>query len=320
MLDGVYYTIEEGKYGPRMALRGIWDESLLEIMRQKGVKELYLNYVWGWQGKDLSFLSKLKFLKAFGILDRNKIDISGIHYLTDLKSLHVDTYCQSEVDFNYFKSLEDCALEWRPKAKSIAGCSTLKSLFLSSFKVKDFKLLSGLTNLEKLRIKGGSPSLFDGLSELTRMTHLELHLFRYLSSLEGIEKLVNLTHLEISSSRNVKDYQILGELPQLKVLRLDNIGPIATIQFILDLKNLEIFDFVESTNIADGDVSPLLANGCIKNTGFQNRRHYSCKCEDIQVAIEKREGLPPGTITGWPNGQRMTFKAIVEEIMNRQGF
>jgi hypothetical protein len=64
-------------------------------------------------------------------------------------------------------------------------------------------------------------------------------------------------------------------LTALKKLHLNNGGAIASLKPLLNLDGLESVMFYESTNIVDGDLSPLLRQKNLARISFQNRRHYS---------------------------------------------
>ena len=88
-------------------------------------------------------MDKLPGLKSFEIFDFNIRDIQPIHHLHKLRRLGVTTYCSTRIDFTVFPELENCGLEWRPKAISLFECVTLKGLFVNRYSGKDNAKLLG---------------------------------------------------------------------------------------------------------------------------------------------------------------------------------
>jgi len=96
------FRVEDGTYGSRVVVTSSWSPGVTKYILDNDVKELYLNYAWGWKGDDIAFLSELTNLEAFFILDWAIRDISPIHFLRSLKFMHVSTYCGSKIDFAHF--------------------------------------------------------------------------------------------------------------------------------------------------------------------------------------------------------------------------
>lgn len=254
-----------------------WNESMAEYMKANGIKELFLNYAWGWEGKDLSFLRMVPDLVAFSIIHWTIDDISPINALHDLKSLNVNTYCKTKIDFTNFTHLRTCALEWRAKAKTVFGCKSLHTLSLSRYSGKDTVAFSGLTELESLALVNSPIKDLRGLRQLKKLKHLELSYLRKLPTLSGIEALTKLKELEIYSCRSVTSIDEIASLTNLRRLLLIDTWDIESLKPLESLSKLETFLFYGDTNVVDGDLSPLTKIPCLSEVAFQNRRHYSHK-------------------------------------------
>ena len=74
----------------------------------------------------------------------------------------------------------------------------------------------------------------------------------------------------------------IGRLTRLMRLFLNNIGPLASLAPLDQLTNLEWMTFDGSTNILDGDLSPLTRLPHLSRVAFQNRRHYSHTRKEIR--------------------------------------
>jgi hypothetical protein len=280
---GNSFEVEDGKYGPSLVLCSSWQADIAEYILEHQIKELQVNYARGWRGRDLMFLSSVPHLEAFKIIDWNIDDITPIHYLTKLRSLEVSTYCKTEIDFLRFPNLEECALEWRPRAKSLFKCKKLKSLFLNRYTGKDLANFSELLGLESLSIANSPIRNLEGLEPLKRLTFLGLYRLRKLQSISTVSKLSNLEELEINECRAFGTIDGITKLGRLRKLQLLDDGNIDTLAGLDSLENLESFFFYGSTNIVDGDLSPLTKLERLHHLSFRERRHYSHKLGDFRT-------------------------------------
>ena len=278
------YELESGRYGPRMVLLGPWDDALYEDIQERGIVELYLNHAKGWKRSDLGFLENLTFLKWLNILDWMIEDLTPVLCLSNLRFLHLATSCKTKINFGVFPKLEACALKWRPQFKSIFECGNLKELALSEYKGKDSHVFSNLTNLRSLYIGQGPLPDIEGLAPLQELTRLQLIALRKLTGLHGLQELVGLKDLRISGCRNMRQIDEISALKKLEILNLADNNIIESIKPLLGLKNLKKVHIYGSTNIEDGDLSPLttLPRLELKKVGFQNRRHYTHKTSDFR--------------------------------------
>lgn len=273
--------LEPGTYGLRAVLKTSWSDQLAGFLIDSGTVELELNQAKGWKGNDLSFLSELPHLKSFEIFDFSIRNIAPIHSLHNLRRLGVTTYCRTELDFSAFPELESCGLEWRPRAVSLFDCVTLRRLFVNRYKGKDLAPFSQLVNLESLAILNALVESLCGLSALNRLRSLRLGGLKRLTSLAGIEALRNLEELEIHTCRAIGSIEEVGSLLRLRKLHLNNDGDVRSLKPLERLNDLESVLFYESTNVLDGDLSPLLRLPNLSRVSFQNRRHYSHRREEF---------------------------------------
>jgi hypothetical protein len=290
------YVLENSGYGTKMVLAGSWEDGYVDTVRTCHVSDLELNYARGWKRSDLSFLQALIGLEAIRIVDRLLDDISPLHSLVNLHFMSIHTYCRTHLDFSCFPKLEKCFLEWRRGAESVFECLSLKWLYLNCFKGKDSHAFTKLVNLERLIIGNGPLPDVRGLAALSNLRHLALYNLRNLSSLEGIEQLSSLRHLEVRGCRRIRNIDLVTQMSGLEVLDISNCGEIESLRPITGLPNLVHVDFIQDTNILDGDLSPLLTLPKLGDLGFRNRRHYSHKRQDFPQCLHPlRRDVEP-----WP--------------------
>ena len=279
--------LEPGEYGRRAIITSAWSAEMIDYLLANEVIELELNDGKGWRGRDLSFLDKLPHLQLFKIVDFKIPSVHPIHSLHRLRTLEILTYCKTEIRFSEFPQLEKCALEWRSKAISLFDRSTLRKLFVNRYTAKDVDLFGSLVNLESLAILNAPVENLYGLRTLNRLRSLRLAGLKKLSSLAGIEELESLEELEIHTCRAIGSISEIGALSQLRKLHLNNDGDIESLKPLEKLDGLESVLFYETTNIVDGDLSPLLRQKNLARVSFKNRRHYSHRREDFGAAYTK---------------------------------
>jgi Leucine-rich repeat (LRR) protein len=273
--------LENGQYGRRGVVTSVWSDQITTYVKDHEISELELNHTKGWHGNDLMFLLELPHLVSLQILDLRISDVTPIHSLHALKTLSVMTYCTTEIDFRVFSALEDCSLEWRPNAQSLFECKTLEKLVVNRYDGKDITPFTNLTELKSLTILNAPIESLRGLERLQKLRRLRLADLRRISSLAGIETLNQLEELEIHTCRGFSSIEELRPLTNLRTLSLSNNGNIESFRALERLARLESLVFYESTNVLDGDLSPVWNLRKLSNVSFQDRPHYSHRREDF---------------------------------------
>lgn len=277
-------TVVEGEYGRRGVIKGVPSGELTKSLVESRFPELELNQGKGWQGNDLSFLAELPWTRSLILIDFRMPAVEPIHSLHELRALKVFTYCKTEIKFAAFPHLEHCALEWRPKATSLFDCAGLTTLFVNRYKGKNTDPFGRLVNLESLAVLNAPIEDLSGLSTLRKLRSLRLANLRRLGSLAGAERLATLEELKIDTCKTISSIEELSGLHNLRRLLLDNLGDIESLRPLAGLTGLEWVLFCESTNVLDGDLSPIRNLPNLRRIAFMNRRHYSHRREDFGAA------------------------------------
>jgi hypothetical protein len=280
----VPFVLEQGIYGPRVTVTGPWAPAIAEYMRREGVRELYLNHARGWSGTTLDFLETVPALIAFSILDFTIKDITPIHRLTALRSLEVSTYCKTKVDFRRFPELERCVFYWRSGSESLFGCTALRWLFLHRYDRSSSAPFAQLATLGGLSVANSELGEIEQFAALRKLEFLGLYNLKKLTSLRGLEGLEQLEALEVNGCKAIGRIDEVAALRHLRRLQLNDDGRIASLAPLRSVADLEEVLFYESTNITDGDLTPLTALPRLQRISFQNRRHYSHRREDLPLA------------------------------------
>jgi hypothetical protein len=227
------------------------------------------------------FLSDLQNLLSFNIIDLKINDIKPIHFLHNLKELGITTYCSTEINFSAFHQIECCNLEWgKRKVRSLFE-RKLKSLYVNRYNGSDTNDFMNLKELESLSILNSPIKCLRGLSALQNIKSLRLAMLTKLTSLAGIEKLENLEQLDINTCKQIMTIDEVKYMNKLRTICINNSGDIASLKPLNKLNCLESIIFYESTNIVDGDLTPLIRTPPLSTISFQNRRHYSHSREKL---------------------------------------
>ncbi len=256
MIDGI--QLEDGRYGRRAVVISAWSQEMTDYLLGHGIKDLELNEGKGWRGSDVAFLAKLPQLVALTIIDLKIPSVAPIHFLPELRALEVTTYCKTAIRFSTFPQLGECTLEWRPQATSLFDCTTLKRHLVNRYDGRHVDSFAKLEGLESLAILNAPVENVRGLGSLKNLRVLRLANLKRLTSLAGIELLVDLEELEIHTCRAIGSINEIGALSRLRNLNLNNDGDIKSLKPLEGLTRLESVVFYESTNILNGDLSPLL--------------------------------------------------------------
>lgn len=261
-------------------------EPTMDYVTKNNIKGIIISHDKGFRNINVDFLKKYNFIENLIIQYYGNIDLTGIHSLSNLKrmALNIIANDNQPIDFTCFPYIETCMFDWRPKAKSIFNCKTLKYLRINKFKKDDVGDFKELSNLEVLKITSSSIKTLKG-AEMLNINTLGLYYLNNLESLANIESLANtLKELDIQTCKKINSINEVTSLVNLEKLGLNNCGDIESIKPISNLEKLKRFEFWESTNILDGDIKPCLS---LKEVAFQNRKHYTHTNEEIYKIIKK---------------------------------
>ena len=281
--EGFFIDSEKIKSKKIMVLTGPWKSEFKDIMEREDIDGLRLSKSVGWRDTDISFILDIQDLTSLAIYNYDVIDIRLLEKMPNLE--HVGVYCnpKHKINFSKLKKLQYAYLHWSLRYESIFECKTLEYLNFENLRGLDLTALKELTNLHTLKISSRTLKSLHGIEVLTKLKDLDLFDCRQLLSLEGLEKLPQLKRLEIECVKKIEDIEALRELVNLEYLRVDNCGKIESLDPIHHCKKLETFFFTDSTNILDGDLNPIieLEKENLKDTAFQQRKHYTHKWADL---------------------------------------
>ena len=106
-------------------------------------------------------------------------------------------------------------------------------------------------------------------------------------------------------------------MSRLRKLHVSNANEIESLKPLEKLSGLEWVTFVESTDIRDGDLSPLLRQKNLSRVSFQNRRHYSHSREDFGAAYYGAELMKQMEKMGV---KRLSNRELLRQALKPRGF
>jgi len=193
------------------------------------------------------------------------------------------------IDLSWFSDLEDCAVTYSKRLRGLETCKRLRELTLTNYgsRSNDLTALPSLS-LEKLVLIKSSVESLSGIGKLGALRRYEAYLMSKLVSLAGLKEIKNTVEVIIlDHCRKLRDHEELGQLYRLEKLILGDCGKVQSIRFLESLQSLQFFSFVE-TNVLDGDLHPSIEHPNLRYVGFDDKRHYSHKFEEVKRIIESR--------------------------------
>lgn len=184
----------------------------------------------------------------------------------------------------------DVTFDWKqtkPDTLDLVDCTYL-AIWYHSSKQHDFLNLPSAPKLKMLFINFTNAETLCGLEKYPHLESLELNHVSKLKTVSGLEKLPLLKTLHIFNASKVTDFVEIAKSAEIESLKICDSGCIENLDFIASLKNLMDFSFGGS-NVVDGNLYPLLdENLKLKWCGFDNKRHYTHKMEEINSALSLR--------------------------------
>jgi hypothetical protein len=247
---------------------------------------------------DLSFLPRLPLRELDLVAMKPGTAITPVNFLHDLVRLNLAVRYAGELKANGLVNLAHCFLDWGKGAESIVECANLRYLYVSRYNGADVAMFAGLPQLRAFRVTNSRKlSSIQNLAEVASLRALGLYRCPALTSIAGAPS-AQLVKLDADTCSAVTDWGSAASAA-LKYVGLQSVGDLPSITPFRACEAIEFFWFPESTDVLDGQVRWLGDVDTLRNTGFQNRRHYDAKSADIKAMIEARHGAEPWSPPGW---------------------
>ncbi|MES1181182.1 MAG: hypothetical protein ABUL44_00150, partial [Flavobacterium sp.] len=223
--------------------------------------------------------------KVILTIDRMIKSYEGLYHLNNLIYLQASDAESLDLDFSYFKKLEDISFYWTPKTQNFFDYKSLRIIRVWKYKSKDKTLseFSAFSNVEKLGIIQSNITSIKGIKNLDRLKELELSYDLNLEiNYDDLDfTLRNIEVLEIDTCKKV-GLDFIKVFPNVKKLTLVKFQDILELRPILEgLPMLEEL-FVGETKILETDNSYYLDYPRIKKFFFAEKKYHKLKNRDLK--------------------------------------
>ncbi|HXH77107.1 hypothetical protein [Nocardioides sp.] len=245
---------------------------------------LVLNYGHGFNEPDLEFVRGLP-VRQLVILDRRLRSLAPLSALGDtLEMLSVVTDPALTIDLASFPNLTDLSCDWHQVRATVGTAPQLQRLSVGSYDQADLEPLAELTRLRRL-VMMDRPRLrsLSGVQRFTDLRELSVPLANKLHDVSALRRLANLESLDLEGCRKLSTIDDLIECVELRQLNLCECGNLASLAPLRGLTALELLHIYGSTNITDGDLTPIAALPRLKELRMMSRRHYNPKVDEIEA-------------------------------------
>jgi hypothetical protein len=274
-----------------LSVEGPWEPRLADFMRARGLSELRI-FADGRSGAvRIDFLREIPFLETLGLCVVGLRDITPLYDLPNLGSLVVQGL-ERKVDFTRIPRLRNLSLAWKARFfSSLLDCGGLEVLGIDYYSGKDFLTFGRLKSLKSIGFGFTRLESFAGIEQFPNLGRLSLGPINRLETLDHLEGCSRIWHLHVEAARKLRRIEAVSSLRCLQELCFTACPQIESVQPFNGLPALEYFGLLQTTNVADGDLSALLKLPRLKHASIRDRKHYNVKNADLPKAYRKRYKL-----------------------------
>lgn len=240
---------------------------------------------------DLSFLAEFPLLLYLELVGDTRVNTPLLDGLQNLRGLYLESP-GAGVDFACFPELEVFSGGWHAGHRNFARARELRRLRLRNFRPQaaDLSDLAHLTRLEDLELTQTTVTSLAGLETLEDLRYLEVVTASKLASLDALASPgCGVRELTLSKAKSIPSYRPLASVSHLRRLKLSSCASMPDLRWTAGLNRLDLFTFVE-TDVADGDLTPLLGLPRLRSVGTLDKRHYNMKCDALNETLARRNG------------------------------
>lgn len=288
------FSVVDGR--PHLGVRASrWRDEWTRQAAADGVTSL--SFRWA-PGGDFRFLRDLPQLEALYITAEKPGQLAPVTELAQLRTLGVElaSSARGTLDWSGLARLQDLTIDWKPSLRALTELPNVRALRISGFGEDDLSAVQASAELTLLDVQGSRRlKTLEGIERFANLLELRL---TYLSQLEGLApagSLARLRRLDVTTCRRIGAIDALAELNELAYVGLKNCGRVNSVRALASLPTLETFIAWESTDVVDGDLSPLAEHPALREIAMRSRRHYSPSVEAVAEALRAR--WPTGYVT-----------------------
>jgi len=182
------------------------------------------------------------------------------------------------------KNLAQLVTDSRPDIERVSECRSLRFLRVARWEGDNLTFVGDARPIEYLRVEGrGQEFTFDGLDgpEGLRVCWIDSMTPR---SLSGLQAQPGLQYLYVDSPRRAPkrtlDLGPVGQLASLEWLNLQRCGRLASLAPLRNLQSLQGVS-LGASDVADGDMTPLIDLPESASVSFADMPHYSHTLDEI---------------------------------------
>jgi uncharacterized protein with PQ loop repeat len=194
---------DEHGFGRVLILKGSWTDGVALFMEANGIDSLRLSDSFGSKSNDLSFLSRLSFLRGLEIYCWEAKTINVVESLPQLELIGLQCKSTAQINFEKFQNLKMALVTWSSGLGSLLNVSSLEKLNIQRYPYVDLNPMSALINLKRLYLTSRKLQSLAGISRLASLEALDLYNCPNLESLSGSESCPKLVAVEVENCPRV---------------------------------------------------------------------------------------------------------------------
>lgn len=278
--------------GTDLVVTGEWTPAARRAIEDGRADGLVLNYAKGFRGESIDFIRDLP-IRKLDLLARWIDDLGPIHSIgSSLRELRIQSHPKALIDISTLPHLEILAISWKQVKASIHHGLNIEDLAVPSYSETNLEPLLALPSLRSVTMKQyPRPTSLKGLESMSpQFTQLRILGGSRLSDITALEgaPLPEFTALHLEACRKITDISSVAHQPSLKFFDLADGGVVRSLAPIEALSGLEGLSMYGTTNIADGDLSPVTTLPKLMDFRLRSRRHYKPPTREIEIWVDDR--------------------------------
>lgn len=194
---------DENGIGKVLILKGEWTDEVSSYMLANDIFALRLTDSFGFKGQDITFLSKLDFLRSLELYCWDAKGIKVIESLPQLEVLGLQYKSVQKIDLTAFSKLRVALVTWSKGLGSLLGVSSLEKLNIQNYPHSDLMPISSMHGLKELYLTSRKLESLRGIEQLNKLETLDLYNCQKLVSLAGTESCPYLKTIETEACNRV---------------------------------------------------------------------------------------------------------------------
>ena len=194
---------DEHGIGKVLILKDEWTEDVASYMQSNDITALRLTDSFGFHGRDISFLSELKFLRSLELYCWDAKGVKVIETLPQLEVLGTQFKSSQKINLSNFSRLRVALITWSKGLDSLLGLKSLEKLNVGNFPYRNLEPISKMGKLKQLYLTSRKLETLKGIEHLVSLELLDLNNCPFLSSLNGTKMCPRLSKIEIEACNRV---------------------------------------------------------------------------------------------------------------------